>query len=99
MLDPRIYRAGLIPALLAIVVAAFSVEQPPRALTATLPPDSFSGARAFGTLTALAQEFPSRTPGGRGDGALALRVATELRRSGFRVRDRYFDADTAVGAR
>ena len=97
MLDPRIYRAALLPALLALVVAAFSVQQPQAPLTTTLPPDSFSGARAFGTLGALAQEFPSRRPGGEGDGALATRVRAELRRAGFRVRDRAFEARTAAG--
>ncbi|MDQ4040193.1 MAG: hypothetical protein M3141_00410, partial [Actinomycetota bacterium] len=60
VLDPRVYRAGLLPALLALIVAAFSIQQPPAPLSATLPPDSFSGARAFATLQALRDEFPAR---------------------------------------
>jgi len=99
VLDPRIYRAGLLPALLALVIAAFSLQEPQAPLTTTLPPDSFSGMRAFGTLGSLAQEFPSRRPGSQGDTALAERVRTEMRRDGFHVRERRFDARTAAGAR
>ena len=97
VLDPRIYRAALLPALLAFVVAAFSLQEPQAPLTTTLPPDSFSGARAFGTLRALADEFPSREPGSQGDAGLATRVRSELLRGGFRVRDRSFEARTAAG--
>ena len=98
MLDPRVYRAGLLPALLALIVAAFSIQRPDAPLTATLPPDSFSGARAFGTLQALRDEFPSRRPGSDGDDALAGRVRSDLLRAGFRVSDRRFDARTADGS-
>ena len=87
MFDPRIYRAGLVPALLAFVVAAFSIESAPHALTTTLPPDSFSGGRAFAELGELAVRYPSRRPGSAGDDALARRVRTALRQEGFRVRD------------
>lgn len=99
MLDPRIYRAGLIPALLALVIAAFSIEQPPPALTAALPPDSFNGALANTALTALRASYPSRRPGSPGDRGLARHVTTVLRGSGFVVRVRSFDARTAVGSR
>jgi hypothetical protein len=99
MFDPRIYRAGLVPALLAFVVGAFSIESAPRALTTTLPPDSFSGGRAFGELGELATRYPSRRPGSPGDDALAGRVRTALRQEGFRVRDRSFEGRTAVGER
>src|SRR5919106_5259187 len=98
MLDPRIYRAGILPVLLAVVVAAFSIQTPPRPLTATLPPDSFSGARAYLELQQLVRAFPDRSPGGRGDRALASRVEGELMQSedesqqpGFRVRTRMFE--------
>jgi len=99
MLDPRIYRAGLVPALLAFIVGAFSIQPAPRALTTTLPPDSFSGGRAFAELHDLAQRYPSRKPGSRGDDRLAGRVRTSLVDAGFRVRDRRFAARTAVGER
>lgn len=99
MLDPRIYRAALIPALVALVIAAFSIESPPRALTAGLPPDSFSAARSFSDLRELAAAYPSREPGGRGDRALARRLVAELHRDDFRVGIRQFRADTARGSR
>jgi len=97
MLDPRIYRAALIPAMLALIVAAFSLESPPRPLTAQLPPDSFSGPRAFGSLQELSRRFPDRRPGSRGDTALGSRVRTVLDNSGFQVADRRFKARTVRG--
>lgn len=106
MLDWRIYRAGVVPVLLAVVVAAFSIQSPPRPLTTTLPPDSFSGGRAYAELRQLARAFPERSPGGRGDRVLASRVKRELERKeegseqpGFRVRTRLFEARTARGTR
>lgn len=99
MLDPRIYRAALLPVVLAVIVAAFSVELPPPPLTAALPPDSFSGERALQGLDQLARAFPSRQPGGDGDAALARRVRDDFEAAGFRVRTRRFDASTARGGR
>src|SRR5688500_14737970 len=85
MLDPRIYQAALVPVVLAIVVAAFSIETPPGGARATLSPDSFSGDRALAQLRALAVAFPSRAAGGDGDAALAARVRRELAGAGLRV--------------
>ncbi len=97
MLDPRIYRAAVVPALLALIVAAFSIESPPRALPAGLPPDSFSGPRASAGLRELAAAFPSRAPGSGGDRRLAARVRSALADTGFDVRVRSFSARTARG--
>ena len=44
MLDPRIYRTGLIAVALAVVVLAFSLQNQPGAAHATLTPDAFNGA-------------------------------------------------------
>lgn len=99
MHDPRIYRAALLPALLALVVAAFSLQAAPRASTTTLAPDAFNGARAFRTLEGLAAEFPHRRPGSAGDRALADRVAAVMRSSGFEVSTREVDAGTIDGTR
>lgn len=99
MHDPRIYRAALLPALLALVVAAFSLQAAPRASTTTLAPDAFDGARAFGTLEGLAAEFPHRRPGSAGDRALADRVEGVMRGSGFQVSTREVDAGTIDGTR
>jgi len=99
MLDPRIYRAGLIPALLALIIAAFSVQTPPRGLRAALAPDSFAPKRAFASLNELARSFPDRRPGSRGDVALSQRVREVLENTGFDVATRTFEARTVTGRR
>lgn len=99
MLDPRVYRAGLIPALLALIIAAFSIQQPQAPVTATLPPDSFSGTHAFATLQTLAAQFPDRRPGGDGDAGLAERARAVFRETGYRVSERRFEARTARGTK
>src|ERR671938_1571548 len=63
MLDARIYRAALVPVLLAVIVCAFSLEGQPQPITTTLAPDAFSGARAQRELADLAGEFPARRAG------------------------------------
>jgi len=79
VLDPRLYRAAFAPTLLALVVAAFSLQDRPRPLQATLAPDAFDGARAFARLQGLATQYPSRRPGSAGDVRLAATVQRELR--------------------
>jgi hypothetical protein len=89
MLDARIYRAALIPALLAFIVVAFSLRDRPRPVETTLAPIAFDGDRAWQDLQGrggLAARYPDRTPGGAGDEALAAHVSGELRRLGFDVR-------------
>lgn len=79
LLDPRLYRAAFAPVLLALVVAAFSLVDRPRALTTTLAPDAFRGDRAAETLKGLALQFPDRRAGSDGDRRLASKVENELR--------------------
>ncbi len=79
MLDPRIYRAALLPVLLAVIVVAFSLENRPHAIGTTLVPDAFDARRSTQTLDELARRFPDRRPGGPGDDALAAEVTTRLR--------------------
>lgn len=99
VLDPRIYRAGFLPILFALVLAGFSLREPPRPLTASLAPDAFDGAAAFAQLDRLASEAPLRRPGSRGDGLIARRVAQTLSANGFRVGVRRFSAETVDGER
>lgn len=99
MLDPRIYQAGLLPAVLALAIAAFSLDDVPRGATTTLPPDAFDGARASLSLQKLAREFPERRPDDAGDRRLAGRVSTTLRNSGFHVEVRRKEARTIDGKR
>ena len=99
MLDPRIYRAGFLPILFALVLVGFSLREPPRPLTASLAPDAFDGAAAFRQLDRLAAEAPLRRPGSAGDRLVAKRVEETLRANGFRVGVRQVTAETADGSR
>jgi hypothetical protein len=99
VLDPRIYRAGFLPILFALVLAGFSLREPPRPLTASLAPDAFDGAAAFRQLDRLAAEAPLRRPGSAGDRLVAQRVQEGLRANGFRVGVRRFTAETVDGSR
>jgi hypothetical protein len=100
MLDPRIYRAALLPVLLALIVGAFSLSDRPRPIGTTLQPDAFSKLRAMADLDALSGRFPARRPGDSGDAAMAARLA-----AGFRAMRSYqvsmpsFEGETADGMR
>lgn len=100
MLDPRIYRAALVPVLLAVLVAAFSLQDRPRPIGTTLAPDAFSGDAAARLVENLAVTYPRRRPGDAGDEALARRIAQELEVLGPRsVRLRTAKAQTIDGER
>jgi hypothetical protein len=99
MLDPRVYRAGFVPALLALVVVAFSLVDRPRPFQTTLAPDAFDHDRAFRTLQGLARDFPDRRPGGLGDERLADLVARRMAGAGFRVGVDRFRGRTIDGRR
>lgn len=71
MFDLRIYRAGFLPTLAAVVALMFSLEPIPEPLEQPSTTPDFSGreaARQARTLTTLA---PAPTPGSSGDVALA----------------------------
>jgi hypothetical protein len=105
MLNGRLYRAALVPFVLALVLAAFSLAARPQPLTSTLAPDAFDGQSAFAELKSLAAEFPDRRPGSAGDEKLAARVEQTLEGlggtagGGFQVRTRHFEAQTIEGER
>ena len=82
MFDGRIYRAALVPLLLVIVIAGFSLVSRSAPLGSTLAPDAFNGARAYAGLQALVKRFPDRRPGSSGDDALAAYVARSLEELG-----------------
>lgn len=85
MLEPRFYRVGLTAVVLAIIVAAFSVQDPPRSVRTTLAADAFSGPRAMATLDRIADAYPVRRPGTVADDQLAEQVAQEFRGRRFTV--------------
>jgi Peptidase family M28 len=103
MLDPRIYRAALLPVVLALIVCAFSLSDRPRPIGTTLQPDAFGTAskeRAMTDLDTLAGQFPARRPGDSGDAALATRLAAIFRSIGsYQVSTPSFEGETADGKR
>jgi hypothetical protein len=105
VLNTRLYRAALVPFVLVLAVAAFSLTPRPSALTSALAPDAFKGAQAFAELKRLTVEFPHRRPGSVGDEALATYVARTLEGlggtagGGFSVSTSHFDAQTIDGVR
>lgn len=100
MLDPLVYRAAFLPALFALVLAAFSLVDRPRPLRTTLSADAFDeSGRAFARLQQLARAFPDRRPGSDGDERLAGVLADRMRSAGFRVTTRTDSGATIDGKR
>ena len=99
MLDARIYRAALVPVLLAAIVCAFSLEDRPRPIRTTLAPDAFAARRAEQVLTALSATG-GRRAGDAADAALARRIADAFRAiPGFEVSAPSFEGETIDGER
>ncbi len=80
------YRIAFVPALLAAVLAMFSLQDRPRPLPQGLAADVlFDGRSAATRATAIAEASPDRSPGSRGNQATARLVATRFEQRGFRV--------------
>ena len=79
MLEMRLYRVGLLLALVATVVLMFSVVSRPPALRSDVAADAFDGASAAAQARRLLELAPDRTPGGPGDAAAAEFVAERFR--------------------
>ncbi len=101
MLDPRIYRTGLVLVAMAVLVLAFSLENQQGPVSSTLAPDAFSGQNVFNSMVALAgpNGVQDRRPGSEGDKSLASSVAISFRRYGFGVTTDVFSGRTADGTR
>lgn len=99
MLDPRIYRTGLVVVVLAVLVLAFSLENLPGALSSSLAPDAFNGQNVYSTMLQMAQQYPDRAPGSAGDYDVATQVARSFHRYGFSVNTDPFTGRTADGTR
>lgn len=94
MLEPRIYRAALLPALAALLVLMFSLEPLPAPLPQELAADVlFDGRSARTEAAAIARLEPDRRAGGPGDRATAQRVGRALAARGFDVTQDAFSAD------
>ncbi len=95
VIEPRLYRAAFIPALLALIVVAFSLQNRPP----VLPRDSaadilFDEQVAAASAARIARTFGDRRPGSPGDIAAAEEVSSELAMLGFDVsRDEFAVGD------
>jgi hypothetical protein len=95
VLEPRVYRAAFVPALLALVLAAFSLESRPPALQQGLAADIPLEDATETTLRQLVQDHPDRRAGKTGNRQTAALVRDQLRERGFRVAvDRFSDGST-----
>jgi hypothetical protein len=84
LIEPRIYRAAFVPALLAVVLAMFSFQSRPRPLEQGLAADVlFDGAQAAELAGRIASDEPDRRAGSRGDRATAQLVADTFATRGF----------------
>jgi MFS family permease len=84
VIEPRVYRAAFVPALLAVVLAMFSFESRPRPLPQGLAADVlFDGAQAAVLAGRIATDQPDRRAGSRGDLATAELVADAFATRGF----------------
>jgi len=105
VIEPRVYRAAFVPALLALVLMMFSLESRPRPLAQGLPADVlFDGALAAESATRIAAGAPDRRAGRPGNRETAALVAAGLAGSGFRAqRDAFAHAgrplENVVGRR
>jgi hypothetical protein len=94
MIEPRIYRAAFVPALLAVVLTMFSLESRPRPLPQGLAADVlFEGDQAAAEARRIAAEHPDRAAGTPGDRAAAGEVGAAFAASGFTVERQRFDED------
>src|SRR5918992_954809 len=72
VIEPRIYRAAFVPALLAAIVAMFALESQPRPLPQAAPADVlFEATSAANTTRGIVERTPDRTVGTPGDEAAA----------------------------
>ena len=93
MIEPRVYRAAFMPAVLAVVLAMFSLEGQPPAVPLDLAADVlFQGDSAGDTAAQIARQQPDRRPGTPGDAAVADLVAARFTEHGFDVEVDEFEA-------
>jgi hypothetical protein len=84
MIEPRVYRAAFVPALLALVLTMFSLQSRPRPLPQGLAADVlFDGRLAAIESARIAEREPDRRPGRPGNLRTAQRVAEVFEARGF----------------
>jgi len=94
LIEPRIYRAAFIPALLAAVVAMFSLESKPPPVPQALAADVlFDGRVALAAAGRIADAQPDRRPGSNGNLDVARQVSQRLHAQHFAVTVDRFSED------
>jgi hypothetical protein len=95
VIEPRIYRAAFLPAMIALLVVAFSFQARPPALEQGLPGDVlFDQEAAAAQARELATVAPDRRPGAEGDRAVADLMRRALRSRQFATEvDRFDDEE------
>jgi hypothetical protein len=84
MIEPRVYRAAFVPALLALLLTMFSLQSRPRPLPQGLAADVLFDGRLAATESArIAEREPDRRAGRPGNLRTAARVAEAFDASGF----------------
>lgn len=97
LLAPRLYRAAFAPALFALIVLAFSLQEPVRPVAPELSPPGFSAARAKVFADQAVKNYGARESGSVQDARLADLVQARLEGVGFRVSTSDFEATTLTG--
>ena len=80
MIDFRIYRAGFLPALVALVVLLFALKAPPGPLPSVVAPAEFDQTAAMQYVRQIVAAAPERSPGSAGDAAAAALVEKQFQR-------------------
>jgi hypothetical protein len=84
MIEPRVYRAAFVPAVLALVLTMFSLQSRPGPLAQGLAADVlFDGRLAAASAASIAEEEPDRRAGRPGDRRTAELVEARLEAFGF----------------
>src|SRR3954453_22150920 len=79
MIDLRLYRFALLAVPLAAVIAMFSLQSVPPALSGGVPPDAFDPATAAPLAKELATSAAYPTPGSDADNAMADQGAQQFK--------------------
>ena len=80
MIEPRIYRAAFVPAVLAVVLVMFSLENRPKPVPQGLAADVlFDGRVALREMRTIVNRRPDRRPGSISSAALARDLAKRFR--------------------
>jgi hypothetical protein len=93
VIEPRVYRAAFLPAIIAFALAMFSLEPEPPAADIDLAADVlFEGDSAADVAERIVRRYPDRAPGSAGNLAVADLVARSLEERGFDVEADDFSA-------